>query len=434
MSCVALDESLPPGTLADVSGYGEFASKVWQHAQGERLPIQGAIEVSRRCSLNCQHCYNNLPMGDSAARAREMSTDDYRRLLDQLVEAGCLWLLFTGGEVFARRDFLEIYTHAKRRGLIVSIFTNGTLITERIADHLAEYRPFAVEITLYGATAATYERLTQVPGSFERCMKGIELIHQRGLPLSLKSVATNINEHELQAMEALAKKYTLRAFKFDGMINGRVDEQEGPAETRLDASQLAKMDAEDPRRVEAWRDLMNRPQSTQSDSAEQAARREHLYHCGAGINSFAIDPYGQMSLCVLSESHKYDVRRGSFAEGWSQFLKAERAKKRVRATKCQQCGLRSLCSSCPAVAELEGLAADEPVDFFCRVAHLRAYSMDIHVPEHGDCEYCAGGKSYQALRQQATQAVVDGARVPAPPEEEAKDWVQERTDRSSSGP
>lgn len=397
MSCNALADEAPTGALGDIGGYGEFAQKVWQHAQGLRVPIQGTIEISRRCSLNCQHCYNNLPMDDPEARKRELSTDEYRQLLDELVEAGCLWLLFTGGEVFARRDFLEIYTHAKRRGLLVSIFTNGTLITERVADHLAEYRPFQIEITLYGATAETYERLTRVPGSFQRCMKGIELLHQRGLALSLKSVATNINAHELAAMEAFAEKISLRPFKYDGMINGRVDNLEGALDTRLTEGLLAKMDLEDPRRVEGWRDLIERSQGHKRSEETQ----DLLYHCGAGINSFAIDPYGQMSLCVLSETHKYDLRRGSFEDGWRNFLVAQRSRKLTRATKCQPCGLRSLCSSCPAVAELEGKAPDEPVDFFCRVAHLRAYSMGVEVPKHGDCEYCEGGKSYGALRDQA---------------------------------
>ena len=134
-----------------------------------RLPANGTIEVTRRCPLDCQHCYNNLPMGDKTG-SREFS---YKALppIDEIVEAGCLWLLFTGGEIFARRDFLDIYTHAKRKGLIITLFTNGTLITPQIADYLIQWRPFNIEITLYGATRETYERLTGVAGSFDRCLR-----------------------------------------------------------------------------------------------------------------------------------------------------------------------------------------------------------------------------------------------------------------------
>ena len=138
--------------------------------------------------------------------ARELSTDELRRIIDEIADAGCLWLLFTGGEIFARKDFLEIYTHAKQRGLLISLFTNGTQVTPAIADYLAVWRPFAIEITLYGRTRETYERLTGVPGSFDRCMRGIRLLKERGLPLKLKSVAVTINRHETPRHAALRRR------------------------------------------------------------------------------------------------------------------------------------------------------------------------------------------------------------------------------------
>ena len=80
-------------------------------------------------------------MGDRAARLAELSTEEHYRLLDQLADAGCLWLLFTGGEIFARRDFLDIYTYAKQKGFLITLFTNGTLITPRIADDARRVAP-----------------------------------------------------------------------------------------------------------------------------------------------------------------------------------------------------------------------------------------------------------------------------------------------------
>ena len=66
-------------------------------------------------------------MADRAARSRELRTEEHFRLLDELADAGGLWLLFTGGEIFARPDFLEIYLYAKRKGFLITLFTNGTL-------------------------------------------------------------------------------------------------------------------------------------------------------------------------------------------------------------------------------------------------------------------------------------------------------------------
>ena len=92
------------------------------------MPLQVSIEVTRRCPLECLHCYNNLPMGDLDAKQRELTKEEHFRVLDELVEMGCFWILYTGGEIFARKDFLEIYTYAKKKGFLITLFTNGTII------------------------------------------------------------------------------------------------------------------------------------------------------------------------------------------------------------------------------------------------------------------------------------------------------------------
>ncbi len=156
--------------------YGAFSADVHQRQAGERVPLQVSIEVTRRCPLECLHCYNNLPMGDMDAKRREMTKEEHFRVLDELVEMGCFWILYTGGEIFARKDFLEIYTYAKKKGFLITLFTNGTIINEQIADYLKEWPPFAIEITLYGRTRETYEALTAIPGSYDRCLRGIKLL------------------------------------------------------------------------------------------------------------------------------------------------------------------------------------------------------------------------------------------------------------------
>src|SRR5438874_13536270 len=107
--------------------YGAFSESLHRQVRAARAPLNGTIEITRRCPLVCAHCYNNLPMGDRKAQLEELTAADHRRLLDAVADMGTLWLLFTGGEIFARPDFLEIYTHAKRNGFLVTLFTNGTL-------------------------------------------------------------------------------------------------------------------------------------------------------------------------------------------------------------------------------------------------------------------------------------------------------------------
>jgi MoaA/NifB/PqqE/SkfB family radical SAM enzyme len=117
--------------LIHVTGYGEFSERLHNQAATRRLPITGSVELTDRCNLQCAHCYINLSAADCESRSRELTLGEWRNLLDQIADEGCLWLLLTGGEPLIRPDFLEIYDHAKQRGLLLTVFTNGTLLTPR---------------------------------------------------------------------------------------------------------------------------------------------------------------------------------------------------------------------------------------------------------------------------------------------------------------
>lgn len=382
--------------MVQTATYGEFSSLIHQRQQGRRAPVEVSIEVTHRCPLECQHCYNNLPMSDPEARRLEMTFEEHVQLLDELVEMGCLWILYTGGEIFARKDFLDIFTEAKKRGFLITLFTNGTMITPRIADHLAEYRPFAIEITLYGATRETYEALTQIPGSFDRCMKGIRLLQERGLPLKLKTVPTTVNFHEVFEMKRFAEQDLGVEFKFDPLLNPRTDCSQSPLAVRLVPEQVVQLDFHDPVRKAEYRKL------AEAEAAETTHKEaKDLYTCGGGQNGCAIDPAGKMTICVLSHQDGYNLRSGDFKEGWYGRLREIRESQRTSKTICTHCRLQSLCSMCPANGELENRDAEAPVEFLCQVAHLRAYALGLQAPEHGACPCCSGGVHYEHLKSSA---------------------------------
>ncbi len=395
----------------DQLSYGEFSADLHSRQGGQRSPMQVSIEVTRRCPLECQHCYNNLPMGDQDARSREMSTEEHFRMLDELVEMGCFWLLYTGGEIFARKDFLEIYTYAKQKGFLITLFTNGTLINETIADYLVEWPPFAIEITLYGRTRETYEALTQIPGSYERCLRGIKLLRERGLPLKLKTVATSINKHEILAMRQFAEEELGAEFKCDGQINPRIDCSQSPLAVRLTAEEVVALDLYSPKEVSEYRrlakrDAENPPNLTQIDT---------VYFCGGGVNSFAVNAFGEVGICVISQQETFSVREGGVRNVWEESLSSLRNRKRTRVTKCIECRIKSLCGMCPANGELENGDRESPVEFLCNVAHLRAAVIGAEVPAHGECNFCAGGVEREAL--------LESARRIANKEIDVESWV-----------
>jgi radical SAM protein with 4Fe4S-binding SPASM domain len=377
--------------------YGAFSADLHQRQSGKRAPMQVSIEVTRRCPLECQHCYNNLPMGDQAARNREMTTEEHFKMLDELVEMGCFWLLYTGGEIFARKDFLKIYTYAKKKGFLITLFTNGTMITEKIADYLVEWPPFAIEITLYGRTRETYEALTQIPGSYDRCLRGINLLRERGLPLKLKTVATSINKHEVVSMRQFAEEELGVEFKIDGQINPRIDCSQSPLAVRLTPEEVVALDLYSPKGISEYRrlakhDLEKPPNLTQIDTQ---------YFCGGGMESFAVNAYGEMGICILSQQETFDVRQEGLRKSWDDSLHSLRMRKRTRLTKCIECRIQSLCAMCPANGEMENGDRETPVAFLCNVAHLRAVAVGVDIPAHGECEFCAGGSEHNSLLESA---------------------------------
>jgi radical SAM protein with 4Fe4S-binding SPASM domain len=389
---VLLKRSDPKVCSMQTSSYSDFSLRLHQKSMAHRIPTNGTIEVTRRCPLKCVHCYNNLPMGDREARLNDLTYEEHCRILDEITEAGCLWLLYTGGEIFVRKDFLDIYTYAKKKGLLITLFTNGTLITPKIADHLAKWRPFSIEITLYGRTKETYEAVTRIPGSFEKCMHGIRLLMKRNLPLKLKTTAITINKHELWEMKRFAEEELGLEFKFDAMINPRLDCSSNPLKVRLRPEEIVDLDLSERKRMAEW-ERFNEKFYGPVQSPKHVYK---LYHCGAGVSSFAIDPYGMLSVCALTYSHAFNLRKGSFCEGWENFLFKVRQKKITRLTKCITCEIKAMCGMCPANGEMENRHAEEPVDFLCQVAHLRAKALDLNIKAHGECKYCEGVNNQQS--------------------------------------
>ena len=144
-------------------------------------------------------------------------------------------------------------------------------------------------------------------------------------------------------------------------------------------------------------------------------RKDALFDCGAGVNAFAIDPLGKLSACLMWHGQTYDLRKGSFRKGWEKFLKDMLQKKMTRQTKCSTCEIKAMCGMCPVTATLECRDPETPVDFLCRVAHLRAYALDLPISPHGDCEYCRGGREYDSTMETVAALRGKGEEVEGAP-------------------
>jgi radical SAM protein with 4Fe4S-binding SPASM domain len=349
-----------------ILSYGEFSRRVHTRSSWEsdgRVPLNAGIEPTGRCNLRCAHCY--VPRGNAG---RELTAGEWKRILDQAAGLGTFYLLITGGEPFLRDDLPEIYIHAKRLGMLVTLFTNATLLAPHDVEMLAEYPPFSMEVTLYGAGPETYERVTGSAEAYGNAVRGIRLLKEAGLPVGLKTMTLKQNHRDLRAMQAFAAELDL-PFRFDGCIHPAVDGRRDPVSSRLEPADVVALDLGEPGRLREMAELHERFRGTPDPS--------RVFNCGAGRNSFHVSPSGEYLPCGSLHAFGADSRRTSLREFWHGHLEKVLSLEPERDSRCRRCSLQVLCGQCPAWSLMENGNLEDPVDFLCRVTTSRAEALGL---------------------------------------------------------
>jgi radical SAM protein with 4Fe4S-binding SPASM domain len=324
----------------------------------ERTPVSASIELTYRCNLHCTHCY--CPPGE---RKQELSGDEIRTLLDRLAGMGTLFLLLTGGDPLLRKDFPQLYRHAKQLGMLVTVFTNGTLIDDRIAALWEELPPYLVEISLYGLTRDVYERVTASRGTYDRCLAGIARVLAGGHPLALKCPATTENAHEIPGIAQLAKDLGVD-FRYDPLILATMEGEKRPHALRLAPEAIVALESADVEKDRAWRKYLTAEPHPPIGS-------DALFSCGAGKNSLHVDPYGNVQVCLMVKNFKHSLRERSLDEIYFDEFPRILALKREPDSRCGGCSHRATCNNCPGMALWETRSSQGHVDFACRLSEVR---------------------------------------------------------------
>ena len=356
------------------------ALPLWEKMAGRRAVFSFDLELTARCNLDCRHCYINLPAGDRAAKRMELTAAEVARLGGQAASMGAIWCVLTGGEPLLRRDFEAIYRALKKTGLKVSVYTNATLVRPRHVRLFEALPPDDLEVTVYGATRETYERVTRTAGSFDAFRRGLDRLLAGGTRVRLKAMALRSNRHELGRIAEFCRGLTKGTFRFDPLLHLRLDRDPGRnrdiESERLGPREIAALERSDAERFGA---LLSRCGELIAPVPPSPECR-HLFRCGAGQAGFAVGADGMFRLC-LSLAHPaclYDLRAGSLVDAWERFVPAVRAMttdRRDYLEKCGTCPVINLCLWCPAHAYLETGELDSPVDAFCRIARARADSL-----------------------------------------------------------
>jgi radical SAM protein with 4Fe4S-binding SPASM domain len=295
------------------------------------------LEVTHRCNLPCTHCYlpDHLDHG-------ELSFDEICDIFDQLREAGTLFVTLTGGEVLARSDFLDIVDAAAARGFVVKVLSNATMISDEVADRFARAGVLEVSISVYGASPEVHDRVTQMPGSWQRTVDGIKRLRARGIHVVTKSPVMTLNGKPARDLKQWTQLHNLPC-NLELAINSRTNGDPSPLEYQLNRGAMI--------------DLMLDP--VLSDSLIGSVQRSVQEPCSAGKSYCAISPTGDVQPCIMMPEVIGNLRERRFAELWqAPFMRRLRALGAGDLHDCVECDVSGSCSRCPGVAYQRGRDID----------------------------------------------------------------------------
>src|SRR5256885_11497230 len=165
-------------------------------------PITVTWEITAACNIACVHCLSS----SGRRRPRELTTQQSLALVDELAEMQVFQIHFGGGEPFIYPGIWQVLEHARDRGLVMCVSTNGTLITQDRARRLAELEPIYFQVSLDGGTPQTNDRI-RGEGVFKRAMRGLELLAAENLSLTVNSVLTRYSFNELDRLYEIAPSF-----------------------------------------------------------------------------------------------------------------------------------------------------------------------------------------------------------------------------------
>ncbi|MFO7981711.1 MAG: radical SAM protein [Candidatus Aminicenantes bacterium] len=327
------------------------------------------IELTRRCNFDCVHCFCAIPE-KSSKQKDELNLGQWNDILNQSEEEGVLNLTFTGGEPLLYPDFRKLWITAKKKGFLVTLFSNGSLIDEELADFLAEWTPAQVSVTLYGSTEETYQKVTRRHGMFEPVIRSLELLAERKIILEVKGVFNRLNVHEFSQVRDIALRYC-DLFRWDaGLVGGYPGCKNHPQSLRISPEEYVELGKKDPVRDNEQKEFFeNRSPSTPN--------RKSPFRCNVGYGEAHIDAYGYLHPCLLLESLKYDLKTGNIKEGWHKAVPQMLKNLSWKPGPCQTCKAANICGQCVGFAILEGCPPTGPVPYRCRLAKARIKAYGI---------------------------------------------------------
>lgn len=259
------------------------------------IPMSGHFELTGRCNLRCRHCY-----GLFNTRKDTLSTEQVVRILDDLRDCGTLGLVLTGGELFFRKDMLDILRHLYEQKFIVRINSNGTLIDEAVVSAMQGLANiYRIHISLYSSEPEIHDQITNAPGSYDKTLRALQLLQAAGFDVRINCSVMKSNIDTFQKVRDDIGEPMGIPVHFDSEIFPKDDGGTENLVERLDAEQL---------------------QQFMRGHAINKAPPHKQKLCKAGFSFFSICEDGSLLPCLkMKRVYRYPLGQlttSSFREIW----------------------------------------------------------------------------------------------------------------------
>ena len=367
------------------TAYDLLIEKLSMQAGIHKIPLNGAFELTSRCNFNCKMCYIHHQSMDKSVIDRELTADQWIRLASEARDAGMLNLVLTGGEIFLRSDIVKIYESLSRMGFKITLYTNGSLIDETKAKWLGKIPPTSMEITLYGASADTYEKLCGNASGYERTIRAVDMLLAEGINLELKMTVTYDNMNDMEQLAEFSYKRGLPLGLVDYLYPQMACEAADSCRLNPDDmvgflsryySIISRL-RQDYSVGELPKQTIERAERIIRDMEQLKAgssKRESAFTCKAGSSSFWITWDGTMVPCGMMKEPAVKPLETGFKEAWERLYRG--CLDIPVCSECEGCSIRNVCDVCPAKLKTETGHYDKPAPYMCELARLTKERFD----------------------------------------------------------
>jgi radical SAM protein with 4Fe4S-binding SPASM domain len=337
--------------------FTQIKEELLNMATHKKRLVAATIELTSACNFKCKHCY----LSDS--KKNFLETSFVKRILDELKNLGCVMLLFTGGEPFLHPNFIDIYIYAKKKGFIITVYTNGSCVNKENIEIFKEYKPYLIEISLYGIDSKSYSNFTQVDDSFIKVINTLNLLNSNNITFRLKTMLIKHTYPYIDEMKSIANKFNVQ-FRWDSYIIPTLNGDTDIISKHLlndETMSYAILNDIDRKKLIISKVCLQKETITSN-------KEKKMYICDAGKTNVFISADAKLSMCVIAREPSFELKTTELKEAWDKLYEYSNTPM-PKNHPCFNCEKINICRYCPAKFKLE-TGNIYPVSRYCKIADM----------------------------------------------------------------